>query len=77
MANTIKCNNSNSKSVYFFPNGGNMNDIMVFAQQDGEYWFSIGKGYKTIANAKRAAIKAMAKMGYTFDDKEMQKLSIA
>lgn len=77
MTNIIKCDNSNNKSVYFFPNGGNMNDILVFAQQDGEYWFTIGKGYKTIANAKRAAIKAMAKMGYTFDVEEMKMLAIA
>lgn len=70
----IKCNNSSSKSVRFFANGGNENDIMVFAIQDGEYWFTIGKSYKSLKNAKRAAVKEMAKHGYTFDEKEMEKL---
>lgn len=72
---TIKCNNSDHKSVSFFLNGG-MN-ILVFAMQDGEYWFSIGKGYKNEKTAKRAAVKEMAKSGYTFDAKEMENLVIA
>ena len=36
---TIRCTNSESKSVSFVFNGGNPNDIMVAAMQDGEYWY--------------------------------------
>ena len=71
---TIKCENSN-KSVSFFPNGGL--SILVFAMQDGEYWFSIGNGYKTVAGAKRAAKKEMAKFGYRMNEKELERLVIA
>ena len=73
----IKCNNSDSKAVSFFPNGGRADQIMVFATQDGEYWFSIGKSYKSAKSAKRAAVKAMLKHGYTFDTQEMESLTIA
>ena len=68
---TIKCNNSDHKAVSFFPNGGI--NILVMAMQDGEYWFSIGNGYKNEKTAKRAAVKEFAKHGYTFDAKEMGK----
>ena len=70
---TIKCNNSERKSVEFFNNG---NTILVFALEDGEYWFSIGNGYTTINGAKKAAVKKMAEHGYTFDDSEMKNLII-
>lgn len=70
---TIKCNNSERKSVEFFNNGAT---IMVFAVQDGEYWFTIGKGYATEAGAKRAAVKKMAMFGYTFNEQEMKNLKI-
>lgn len=70
----ISCNNSSSKSVCFFPNG---NTILVMACQDGEYWFSIGRCFKTIAGAKRAAVKALATLGYTFDESEMKSLKIS
>ena len=73
---TIKCNNSTSKAVQFFPNGGNMNDIIVFAINGGDYWFTIGDGYKTIEGAKRAAIKKMALHGYTFNEAKMKALVI-
>ena len=69
---TIKCNNSTQKAVRFF---NNMNCILVFAIESGEYWFTIGE-YKTIAGAKKAAIKKMAKHGYTFNLEEMNKLKI-
>ena len=49
---------------------------MVFAIEDGEYWFTIGKGYTTENGAKRAAVKTMAKYGYTFNEKEMKNLKI-
>lgn len=71
---TIKCNNSDNKAVSFFPNGGI--NILVFAMQDGEYWFSIGNGYKNEKTAKRAAVKELARHGYTFDAKEMENLVI-
>ena len=70
---TIKCNNSERKSVKFFNNG---TDIMVFALEDGEFWFTIGDGYTTEAGAKRAAVKKMAKHGYTFNEQEMKNLKI-
>lgn len=71
---TIKCNNSECKAVSFFVNGDI--NILVMAMQDGEYWFTIGKGYKNAKTAKRGAVKEMAKFGYTFDEKEMEKLVI-
>lgn len=73
---TIKCNNSERKAVEFFLNGGRKDEIMVFAIQDGEYWFTIGKFYKTVLGAKRAAVKVMAQHGYTFDANEMANLNI-
>ena len=75
----IKCNNSESKSVKFILNGGQKDEIMVFALQDGEYWFAVGNGrmYKTASGAKKAAMKEMAQFGYTFDTKEMEELKIA
>jgi len=69
----IKCNNSEKKSVRFFNNAGT---IMVFAIQEDEFWFTIGQSYKTESGAKRAAVKTMAKYGYTFDAKEMENLKI-
>ena len=49
---------------------------MVFALEDGEFWFTIGDGYATEAGAKRAAVKKMAKHGYTFNEHEMKNLKI-
>lgn len=68
----INCNNSNSKSVVFFDNDGS---IIAMAEQDGEYWFSIGY-FKTLAGAKRSAIKQMAALGYTFDEKKMKAFTL-
>ena len=72
----INCNNSESKAVEFILNGGRKDEIMVFAVIDTEYWFTVGTFYKTEAGAKRAAVKAMAKLGYTFDADEMANLDI-
>lgn len=75
---TIKCNNSARKAVKFSLNGGQKDSIIVTALQDGEYWFSVGNGhiYKTTSGAKKAAVKEMAQMGYTFDENEMKNLEI-
>ena len=75
---TIKCNNSERKSVKFSLHGGRKDEIMVTAIQDGEYWFSIGNDriYRTVSGAKKAAVKEMSKMGYTFDENEMKNLEI-
>ena len=70
---TIKSNNSKMVAVKFVPMS---NCIMVFALEDGEYWFTIGDGYATEAGAKRAAVKQMAKHGYTFNEQEMKNLTI-
>lgn len=69
---TINCNNSKSKAVKFFNNGST---IMVFAIEEGEYWFTIGD-YRTEAGAKRAATRVMAKYGYTFDAQKMKNIKI-
>lgn len=68
----INCNNSTSKSVIFFDNDGS---ILAMAQQDGEYWFSIGY-FKTLAGAKRSATKQMAALGYTFNADQMKALAL-
>lgn len=68
----INCNNSASKSVVFFDNDGS---IIAIAQQDGEYWFSIGY-FNTLAGAKRSAIRQMAALGYTFDEKKMKAFTL-
>lgn len=70
---TIKCNNSERKAVRFFNNG---TTILVFAIEDGEFWFTIGDGYTTKNGAKRAAVRTMSKYGYTFDAQEMKNLEI-
>lgn len=70
---TINCNNSTRKSVKFVPMS---NCIMVFALEDGEYWFTIGDGYATESGAKKAAVKKMAQHGYTFNENEMKNLKI-
>lgn len=71
---TIQCNNSTTKAVSFFLNGGY--GILVFAEQCGEYWFTIGRSYKTAAGAKKAAKKQMGVLGYTFDEKALEDLVI-
>lgn len=68
----INCNNSNSKSVVFFDNDGS---IIAIAEQDGEYWFSIGY-FNTLAGAKRSATRQLAALGYTFNADEMKALSL-
>ena len=72
---SINCNNSIRKSVVFFANGGNVNDVLVFVREDNEYWFSLKNSYKSLKTAKRAAVKKMAQFGYTFDEKEMENLN--
>lgn len=70
---TIKCNNSERKAVEFWVN---RKTIMVFALEDGEYWFTIGDGYSTENGAKRAAVRKMLMHGYTFNESEMKNLKI-
>ncbi len=70
---TIICNNSERKAVRFFNNGST---IMVFALEDNEFWFTIGEGYETENGAKRAAVRVMAKHGYTFDSQEKKNIKI-
>ena len=48
---------------------------MVFAIEDGEYWFTIGE-YETESGAKKGAIRTMKKYGYTFNDNEIKNLKI-
>ena len=69
-------------AVDFMANGGNKNDILVFAAQikyDGDikiiddYWFSIGR-FKTIKGAVRSAKKRMAEHGYCFNENEVENL---
>lgn len=76
----IYCNNSKTKSVSFMRNGGKEDEIITTACQsyDGynEYWFTIGT-YKSLKNAKRAAVKAMKKHDYTFDQVELETLNFA
>ena len=70
----VKCNNSESKSLAFYANGGNEKDIIVIAMQNGEYWFSVGN-YSSLKSAKNFAVKKMAKRGYTFNESELNNLS--
>ena len=70
----IRCNNDKSIKAVFIPNGGDINQVLVYIDSDDEYWFSVGQTYKSLKNAKKAAVKACAKMGYTFDEKEMNDL---
>lgn len=78
----IVCNNSKRKSVTFMRNGGKDDQVMAFANQQSdiegyhEYWFTIGT-YKSLKNAKKAAVRAMGKHGYTFDPVELEKLNFA
>ena len=71
---TINCENSPRKSVAFYPNGGNINDVLVFVREDNEFWFSLERSYKNLKNAKKAVIKKMASLGYTFNAQEMENL---
>ena len=72
---SVKCINSTSKSVKFSLNGGEKDSIVVTAIQDGEYWFYIGT-YKTLRNAKKQAVRQMAQLGYTIDQKEIDSLTL-
>lgn len=80
MATTVKTNNGRI-AVRFFTNGGDKNDIFVNALEMNtdngryEYWFTIGE-YKTLAGAKRAAAKKMAKFGYTVNAKQLDNLKL-
>lgn len=70
----IKCNNSKFKSVIFWRNGGREDQVMVFAMEENEYWFTIGT-YNSLRNAKKGAVKAMGDHGYTFDPVELKTLN--
>ena len=70
----IISNNDARVKAVFIPNGGNVNEVLVFIDLDNEYWFSVGSFYKNLKNAKKAAVKKCAKFGYTFDEKKMESL---
>ncbi len=74
----VRCINSN-KQVKFILNGGQKDEILVFALQGEDFWFAIGNGriYRTANGAKKAAVKEMAAMGYSFDEAEMKNLVIS
>ena len=72
---TIISNNEKSISVDFFANGGNVNEIEVFVNNDGRYMFRIGKVFKSMKTAKRSTIKRLGEMDITFDEKEMEALN--
>ena len=57
---SVKCTNTERKTVRFCLNGHETDQIIVTAIQDGEYWFQIG----------------MAQVGYTLDQKELDALTI-
>ena len=76
---TIKTNNP-KVMVKFTANGGDENDITVTATELNtdsgfyEYWFTVGQGYKSMKTAKRAAVRVMAKYGYMFNEKQLERL---
>lgn len=82
MSICIVCNNSKRKSVTFWRNGGKDDQVMAFANQQSdiegyhEHWFTIGT-YKSLKNAKKAAVRAMRDHGYTFDQVELETLNFA
>ena len=59
---TITCKNSD-KSVRFHENADGFGGILAIAQQDGEFWFTVG-WYKTEKGAIRSAKKQLANLGY-------------
>lgn len=69
----VKCINSGSKSVRFFRNGPE--DIMVFACQDGELWFTVGS-FRTVAGAKRSAVRKMADHGYKLNIEQLKGIEL-
>ena len=42
-------------------------------QPGWDFWFHIGD-YKTLAGAKKAAVKAMARFGYKFNQKDLDSI---
>ena len=48
---------------------------MVFACQEGEFWFTVGS-YKTLKGAKRSAVRKMADHGYKVDMNALNNLSV-
>ena len=72
---SVKCTNTERKTVRFCLNGHETDQIIVTAIQDGEYWFQIGM-YKTLKNAKKQAVRQMKQVGYTLDQKELDALTI-
>lgn len=59
---TIACKNSN-KSIYMMMNADGQGRILVVAQQEDEYWFTVG-WYKSEKTAIRGARKQLAALGY-------------
>lgn len=72
---SVKCTNSETKTVTFCLNGHETDQIIVTAKQSGEYWFHIGM-YKTLKNAKKQAVRRMLEMGYTLDQQELDSITI-
>lgn len=62
--------NSASKAVKFINNDVT---ILVFALQDGAFWFEIGE-YTTLNGAKKAAQREMQKAGYICNVNELNAL---
>ena len=68
-------------AVRFSLNGGNSDQVMVCTLElnrdtdSWEYWFQIGTFYKSMKTAIRAAVKNMAKYGYTLNNSDLEKLS--
>lgn len=58
-----------------FYNGWMENKISAVAYENGEYWFTIGY-YKTLKNAKKAAVRRMLLSGLTFDPAELEAATV-
>lgn len=53
-------------SVVIMTNADGFGTSLVIAEQEGEYWFTIG-WYKTEAGAIRGAKKQLSALGYTLN----------
>lgn len=62
---TILCTDT-SKSVTLMFNADGFGGILAVANQDREYWFTIG-WFKTEAGAIRSAKRKLARLGYTLN----------
>lgn len=62
---TILCTDTR-KSVTLMKDADGFGGILAVANEDGEYWFTIG-WYKTEAGAIRSAKRQLAALGYTLN----------